>query len=96
MRIYDNRDPKGRELRRKETVSEQTSSPVKRYYLTEEERAAYGCGPARKKRCGRCGKLKSDYMFFRSGRTRDGLSHWCRACVAKAEKKAASVGGSKR
>ncbi len=45
------------------------------------------------KRCGRCKKCKDRSDFSRSGRSKDGLQPWCRACYAAYQRDA---GHSKR
>lgn len=93
MWIYDAATPRGRELpndRRRET-----SGPVKVRFLSDAERKQRGWEHVRvrKKKCATCGEVRSDYHFFPSKKTKDGLSASCRRCLLTAKKPQRRCGG---
>ena len=81
MWIYDNDHPEGREL--PADTARTLSGPVKVRFLTAKERKERGWEhlSAPRKRCSRCGEIRADYHFFRSKKTKDGLSASCRRCL---------------
>ena len=86
MMIYDYKTPEGRELRPDRRIVSPTAMTVR--YLTDEEKECYGCENITviKKRCAHCHQEKSDYAFFYSTTSPDGLSSWCRKCVSERQK----------
>jgi hypothetical protein len=86
MMIYDYKTPLGRELRPDRSVKEPSAVTIR--YLSDEEKEKYGCENITviKKICAHCQKEKSDYAFFYSTTSPDGLSHWCRKCVTERQR----------
>lgn len=84
--IYDYKTPEGRELRPDRRVIKPSAMVVR--YLTDEEKERYGCENITviKKRCAHCHQEKSDYAFYHSTVSADGLSSWCRQCVCESQK----------
>lgn len=81
MMVYDYKTPLGRELPPNRSVKGPSAVTIR--YLTDEEKERYGCENITviKKRCAHCHEEKSDYAFFHSTTSPDGLSNWCRKCV---------------
>ena len=81
MWIFNNKHPGGKEL--PPNLEKHPSPSVTVRFLTDEEKKLYGCDriTVRKKVCPHCGELRSDYCFFPSETSADGLSAWCRRCV---------------
>lgn len=86
MMIYDNKTPFGRELKPDRRIKGPAAVTVR--YLTDKEKERYGCENITviKKRCAHCHEEKSDYAFFHSTTSPDGLSSWCRKCALKRQK----------
>lgn len=86
MMIYDYKMPSGRELKPDRRIKGPSAVTIR--YLTDEEKERYGCENITvfKKRCAHCREEKSDYAFFYSTTSPDGLSSWCRKCVLEKQK----------
>lgn len=88
MMVYDYKTPLGRELPPDRNVKGPSAVTIR--YLTDEEKERYGCENIKviKKRCAHCHEEKSDYAFFHSTTSPDGLSNWCRKCVSERQRQA--------